>query len=53
MKKPKRFLRGDIVAHKHRGLGEFECYNVDDSECFIRLQDSGDSEKVSVLLLKS
>lgn len=47
-----RFLRGDIVSHCIRGNGIFEHYCADSSNCFVRLEDSGESERVTTTFIR-
>lgn len=52
-KRSRGFLRGDMVRHKHRGVGIFEHYAADDESCFVRFEDEDESEKVTTSFLKA
>jgi len=47
-----RLWRGDLVSHKNRGRGVFENYAADSESCFVRFDDTGESDKVTSSMVR-
>jgi hypothetical protein len=50
--KSNKLMHGDLVTHKNRGDGIFESYAFNHESCFVKFNDTSESDKVTTSMVK-